>query len=80
MQATYTAYRNGHVFVDHGTWEQVEKILAIGYCVASREYRGDGSVGIGLGLVIGAAQSRHVIDGYNVEFQSAKPARASEDY
>lgn len=26
------------------------------------------------------AQSRHVIDGYNVEFQGARPARAGEDY
>jgi hypothetical protein len=25
-------------------------------------------------------QSRHVVDGYNVEFQGARPARAGEDY
>lgn len=89
MKTSYTAYRNGHVFVNQGTWDQVEKVLAIGYCVASREYRADGSVGLGLGLLLGPRptarpetrdESRHVVDGYNVEFQGARPAVAGADY
>ena len=33
---TFTASRNGHVYVDRGTWSQVERVLEQGYCVSGR--------------------------------------------
>lgn len=50
---TYTAVRNGYFFVRRGTWEQVQKVLELGYCVC-RAYGPDrdGDVVISLGILI----------------------------
>lgn len=50
---TYTAIRNGHVFVNKGTWEQLQKILDCGYCVCrSFGPDRDGHMTVTLGIVI----------------------------
>jgi hypothetical protein len=50
---TYTAVCRGHVFVRRGTWEQIQAVLADGFCVcrvgtADR----DGVVTVTLGIVL----------------------------
>jgi len=79
---TYTAVRNGHFFVKRGTLEQLQKILKSGYCVCrSFPPDRDGDVMVTLGIVISDLDKlRHVYNGYNTEFQGARPAKAGEDY
>jgi len=70
---TYTAVRNGHVFVKRGTWKQVQKVLECGYCVCRYfEPDRDGDVMVTLGVVIpDFDKSRSVRNGYNIEPQDA---------
>ena len=50
---TYTAVHNGYVFVRRGTWEQVQKILAEGFCVCRIYFPDrDGDVMVTLGIVL----------------------------
>lgn len=80
---TFTAVRNGHVYVDRGTWSQVERVLEQGYCVSGR--RGPdqhGVVELTLGLLIRKAEPRPQLGGrdLNPEFLGAAPARQGQDY
>jgi len=50
---TYTAVYRGYVFVRRGTWEQIQKILADGFCVCRVHAPGsDGVVVVTLGIVL----------------------------
>lgn len=62
---TFTAIRNGRVFLERGTWSQVSAILEKGYCVSGRDCADEtGNVVIYLGIVI-----RHV--GYATRLQGS---------
>ena len=53
---TYTAVCRGHVFVRHGTWEQIQLILAEGFCVCQVADR-DNDVTVTLGVWVEAANA-----------------------
>lgn len=80
---TFTAVRDGYVFVKRGTWSQVERVLEQGYCVAGRcGPDASGNTTIILGLMIRKAEPRPQLGGreLNPEFLGAAPARAAQDY
>lgn len=80
---TFTAVRNGTVYLERGTWAQVERLLEQGFCIAGRcgpDQRGD--TRLTLGLLLRQAQPWPQLGGRDLspEFLGAAPARQGQDY
>lgn len=80
---TFTAVRNGCVFVDRGDWSQVQRVLEQGYCVAGRfGPDSSGNITITLGLMLRKPEPWPQLGGrdLNAEMIGAALARAGQDY
>ncbi len=81
---TFTAVRNGAVFLERGTLQELERLLKQGWCITSRSAFPDanGDTRVTLGLLLRQADSWPQLDGrdLNPELLGAAPARSGQDY
>ncbi len=81
---TFTAVRNGRVYLERGSREALQRLLEQGWCITSRAAFPDasGDTRVTLGLLVCQAEPWPQLGGrdLNPEVLGAAPARAGEDY